>query len=134
MITLKDDKLVEFNCNILSQILSDSNEDREKNLQNVIEMFNDGTFDFSINKFHKKDVSSITDWIDSYIELVDFAEFYKSVGGDLTDSYFIKEVFCPVYFVKNDDGLVKYISHIVSSSLSTDEHKELNKFLVQTYF
>jgi hypothetical protein len=67
-------------------------------------------------------------------ELVEFGNFYKSVNGDLSDSYFITEALNPVTFVESTDKLIEDLKIIVSTSLSRDETKDLNVFLVKTFF
>ena len=134
LLDLNIGEIEKFNEGIIERLLANSNPKRMDNLQKIIRCFNDGCFDFSIYMFRNRDgITDFTSKIYDYSELAEFSNFYNSVDGDLSDAYFITEAQSPVSFVKNTDELAENIMTIVSV-LSHEESKELNVFLVKTFF
>ena len=125
--------LEQANEKIITKLLADPTQ-REEKLNMIIDFINKGNFDFSIHPFDTEKIHIFTNRVNSVNELVEFGNFYKSVNGDLSDAYFITEALSPVTFVESTDKLIEDLKIIVSSSLSRDETKDLNVFLVKTFF
>ena len=125
-------ELTEFNLKMFKDFINREDDlyGFWNNFEKVLDWFN-GNTEIHIFKFGdlKGFVANLTDWD----ELVEFNNFYKKVGEDLSDSYYFKEPFEPIGFVEDSESLVELLEAMIGL-FDKEEAIAFNRFMVGLVF
>ncbi|MBR3362681.1 MAG: hypothetical protein IKG40_02005 [Bacilli bacterium] len=126
-------ELKEFNVKMFKSFINEEDDlyGFWNNFKKLLNWINNN-IDIRIYRFGEVEdfIPKISDWN----ELVEFHNFYKSVYEDLSDSYYFKEPFEPIGFIKDSETLVEMIELMIKETFDKQESVAFNRFMVGLLF